>query len=271
ALRELPNLLHAVHAALDEADPEAVNFVNSVNRFLDVFRLKQESEALVAKAQAAAGEAGSQAWYLAQLNRGEQLFNAGRASDAAEVLRVVREKLGGTPSYNRATTLARLGRCFRAGGRPDLAERHARDAIAVLGQLEQTDDVKRERGACLTDLADALRYQGRYAEARQTYEGGLKVDEELGDLRGQGVSLGQLGTLAMLEGKLDEAAERYRAALALFQQLGEPAMEAVAWHQLGVVFQEARRWDEAERHYRESARIKEQQGNLAGAAQTWNN
>ena len=115
--------------------------------------------------------------------------------------------------------------------------------------------MKRTRRACLTDLADALTDQGRYAEARKAYEDGLEIAKELDDLRGQGVTLGQLGTLAMREGNLDEAAERYRAALALFQQLGEPADES-RWHQLGRVFQEAQEWDEAERHYREAARIR---------------
>ena len=137
-------------------------------------------------------------------------------------------------------------------------------------KLEQSDGVKRLTGALHTELADVLRDSGHYAEARKEYEAGLEVDEELGDLRSKGVTLGQLGTLAMWEGKLDEALTRYQAALALFQQLREPAMEAVAWHQLGMVFQRTQQWDEAERHYRESARIAEERGNLAGAAQTWN-
>jgi len=270
ALRELPNLLVAVHAALDAGDPDAGEFAECVNRFLDIFGLRQESEAVVAKAQAAAGEAGSRAWYLAQSSRGEQLLAAGRVSEAAEVFRAVLENLGAAPSHERAVTLARLGRCFRAGGRPDLAAQHARDAIADLEQLQQTDQVKRHRGVCLTDLADALVDQGQYADARKAHEDGLAVVRGLGDVGSQGAVLAQLGRLAMLEGNLAEALDRYRGALTLFQQLREPAMEAVAWHQVALVFEEARQWDEAERHYRESARIKEQQGDLAGAAQTWN-
>ena len=221
------------------------------------------------RAQAAAGEPGSEAWVLAQFNRGEQLFNAGRVAEAAAVFRAVLATLGDAPSYKRAMTLCRLGRCFRDGCRPDLAAQHQRAVLAVLEHLEPTDNVKQLRAGCLTDLADALVDQGHYAEARQAYADGLKVAEEQGDLRGQGVILAQLGTLALKEGNLDEAAERYRA-LALFQQLREPEMEAVAWHQLGMVFEKAQRWDKAERHYRESARIEEQQGNLAGAARTWN-
>ncbi|MBL9126516.1 MAG: tetratricopeptide repeat protein, partial [Verrucomicrobiales bacterium] len=209
----------------------------------------------------------------AQFNRGEQLFEAGQAAEAAQVFQAILQQLGDTPTDKRAVTLGLLGRCFLVGGRPDLAAQSAREALTVLGNLEQSDGVKRSRGMRLTDLADALAEQGRFAEARQAYQDGLKVAEELTDLRQRGVVLGQLGTLAIREGKLTEASDRYHASLALFQQLREPASEAVVRHQLGVVFQEARQWGEAERHYRESARIKEENGIISGpngAATTWN-
>ena len=207
---------------------------------------------------------------MAQSNRGEQLLAAGQVTEATQAFQNILRQLGDAPTYERAVTLGRLGRCFHAGGRPDWAENCQRNAIAVCDKLKPGDGVKRERGSELTDLADALAAQGKYAEARQAYQDGLKVSEELNDLRGHGVTLCQLGTLAMTEGNLAEAEKSYRAALALFQQLREPATEAAVWHQLGMVFHGARQWDEAERHYRESARIEEERGNLIGAAQTWN-
>lgn len=275
AWRELPNLLHAVHAALDSGDPDAVDFADNVNRFLGtIFALKQEAERLTARAQAAAGKAGSQAWYLAQSNRGEQLFAAGQVAEAAQVFQAILQQLGEAPSYERAATLGRLGRCFSAGGRPDLAAAKCLEAVEVLQRLDPSDEVRRLTGTMSTDQADALAEQGKFAEARQAYLDSLAVKREIGgDKRGEGVVLGQLGTLAMLEGNLADAAERYRAALALFQHLREPAMEAVGWHQLGMVFQKARQWDEAERHYREAARIKEENGIISGpngATTTWN-
>lgn len=270
AFRELPNLLHAAHAALAEADPDAVAFADSVTLFLSLFGLPREIAALAALSQAAAGEAGSRSWYLAQSNRAEQLRQAGQTQEAAEVFREVLRHLQEAPSFERALTLGRLGRCYRAGGRPDLAEREYENALAVLDSLPFSDGVKRERGGLLTDLADVLSDQGRYAKAREKYEEGLEIKKELEDLRGQGVSLSQLGALAITEGNLEEAVARYQAALILFQELQEPASEAIVRHQLGRAFEEARQWDEAERHYREAARIHEGLGRLASAAQTWN-
>jgi tetratricopeptide (TPR) repeat protein len=270
ARRELPNLLQAVDRALDTGDADAVDFVDSINRFLRCFGLTREAARLSGRVERVDLPTGSQAWYLAQSDRGEQLFQAGRAGDAAAVFEDILKSLGDQPSSQLALTLTRLGRCYRAGGRPDLAEATYRQGIAVAEQLEPGDWVKRHRGTLHTDLADALRLQGEFAKARAEYNLGLEIYRELNDPRGQGVTLGQLGTLAMLEGDLADAVQRHQEALSLFQSLGEPAGEAVAHHQLGRAFQKAQQWEQAEQHYRESARIEEQNGNLAGAAQTWN-
>ena len=60
---------------------------------------------------------------------------------------------------------------------------------------------------------------------------------ELGDIRGEGVSLGQLGTLALREGDLAEAVKSYREALTLFQRLNEPLIgicrPSPAWYGAG--------------------------------------
>lgn len=270
ARRELPNLLQAVDRALDACDADAVDFVNSVNLFLRCFGLTREAARLSGRGERVDLQPGSQAWYLAQSNRGEQLLQAGRAGEAAAVFEDILRSLGDQPSDNLALTLIRLGRCHEARGRPDLAEAIYRQGVAVAEQLEPSNSVQRIRGTLHTDLADALRLQGKYPEARAEYERGLESAKELNEPRSQGVILGQLGTLAMMEGDLVDAVQRFQEALKLFQSLGEPAMEAVARHQLGVAFQKAQQWEQAEQHYRESARIEEQVGNLAGAAQTWN-
>ncbi|HUG71266.1 MAG TPA: CHAT domain-containing protein [Pirellulaceae bacterium] len=271
ARRELPNLLHAVHQALDAADPDAVQFVDCVNRFLNVFGMTREAASLARRAEQAGGERGSRAWFLAQSGRGEQLLAAGNIAVAAEIFTDILQTLGDQPSYELALTLGRLGRCYKEGGRPDLPEATYRQGIAVTQQLEQSDRNRRHRAALQTDLAELLADQGKYQQARGLYKLSREIVTELNDLRSQGVIIGQLGTLAMMEGDLAEAVRHNHEALALFQCLGEPAGEAIYHHQLGRAYQKSRQWEPAEHHYRESARLKEQQGNLAGAAQTWNN
>lgn len=269
--RELPNLLHAVHAALDASDADAVAFVDRVNLFLGNFGMTREAALLTQRAEQAGGERGSQAWFLAQSNRGEQLLASGQAGEATQIFADILDSLGEEPSYNLAVTLGRLGRCYESGGRPDLAEAAHRQGIAVTEQLDEADQVKQVRGTLRTDLADVLMLQGKYTEAREQYESSLRIKRELGgNLRGEGVVLGNLGTLALNEGNLADAVERYYEALQLSQQMGEPKGEAILQHQLGMAFQKAQQWEQAEHHYRESARLEEQRGDLAGAAQTWN-
>jgi len=270
ARRELPNLLFAVRSAFAHNEPQATDFADSLNRFLEYFGLHREQAELAQLGEQQAGAVGSEAWYLVQTNRGEQLFAAGRITDAIKVFEQLLAELGDTVSFRRAVTLARLSRCLQTGGKPDLAVDSLRQALGVIVKLEPDDEIKRLSGVCSTDLADSLTALGRYAEARLAYLEGLAIDEELQDLRGQVVTLGQLGSLAMLEDRLDEALNSYRDALSLFQSLKEPASEAAVWHQLGMVYQKTQQWRDAEHCYRKSAEIKEALGNRRGAASTWN-
>lgn len=273
AWAELPNLLRGVHAALEAGDPNAVDFADNVNRFLDMFGLRAEARNLAASAEASSGNAGSPAWLLAQTNRGERLRNTGQISEATELFQSVLKQLDETPTLRRAITFTHLGRCYEAAGLFDQAENHHRAGLAICDRLEQIDSVRRMRAAVLFDLGDVLRRQGKFSDARETYEKGLELARELQDLRGQGVAMGQLGTLALLEhsdGWFAEASRRYYAALEFFEQLREPASQSVAHHQLGMLFHEARLWDNAENHYRQAARIKDELGDLVGACRTWN-
>jgi SagB-type dehydrogenase family enzyme len=213
---------------------------------------------------------GSQAWYVAEGTRGERLLDQGQVGQATEVFEAILARLGEAPSYGKAVILGRLGRCFLMGGRPDVAVRHVRDAMDVIGRLAPSDGVKSLRGTLRSELGDGLRAGGHYGDARKAYETALKIAEELKDPRAQGVDMARLGALALTEGRLDEALTCQQAARRLFQQIHEPDLEAAAWHQLGRVYQQQQQWDEAERHYREAARIGAERGHLTAAAETWN-
>ena len=267
---ELPNLLFAVDHALSLQEDWAVDFVDKLNRFLNFFGLNKTRQSLTERASQQSDEVGSDDWYLVHFHTGERLLQAGQTQQAAAIFQTILEGLGETASYQRCVTLCQLGRCLKSQGRSPEAATLYRQVIAVAQQLESNNDVKRQISNLQTDLGDVLTDMGDYGAARIAYEQSLAIDQELGDKRGQAVTLGQLGTLALREGNLTEAAQRYEVAIRRFQQLGEPESEAVLWHQLGVVYQEAEQWAEADQSYRESARINESLGNLTGAARTWN-
>ncbi|AFY35755.1 CHAT domain-containing protein [Calothrix sp. PCC 7507] len=269
AQQELPNLLYAVDRALDAGAEWAVEFVNQVNLFLGYFGLNRDRTRLNQRIAELTGEVGSDTWFLTRISSGEQLYNAGRYQQAAQVFSEILAELGEQPSYKRCVTLGNLGRCFADQRQTAQAAQIYHQGLAVAQQLEQSNNVKQLMEMLQTDLADALRTMGDYGEARIAYEAGLAIKKEVGDLRGAAVSNFKLGTLAMLQGNLPEAQQRYREGLTTFQQLNEPAQEATVWHQLGIVYEKGKQWDAAEDAYRRSAQIQESLGNLADAARTW--
>jgi tetratricopeptide (TPR) repeat protein len=267
---ELPNLLFAVKGALTEATDYAVEFVDKVNKFLNNFGLQRDLEQLNQQAAKLAGDVGSQNWFLSKSSVGEQLYNAGHYTEAANIFTEILTSLGTTASYNRCITLGLLGRCFPFQGKTEQAAAYYQQGLETAQQLEQTQQVQHQTGLLYTDLADVLTDMGRYAEAQATYEKGLVIATKQNDRRQIGVVNGQLGTLALVQGNLAEAKQRYKTALAIFQRFHEPSSEASFWHQLGIVYQEAKQWEAAEHTYRQAANIDEAQGNLASAAKTWN-
>jgi tetratricopeptide (TPR) repeat protein len=270
AQRELPNLMYAVHGALDAGEAWGVEFVNNVNKFLEDFGLNRDRAVLNQLAKPVGGEVGSRSWYVVQSNLGNQLYSLGRYQEAVQVFTEVLFGLGEQPSYERCIILGQLGLSFYAQGQAAKAEKYYRQGLTLAQQLEPSDTVKRQKGVLQINLADVLRDVGNYGEARIAYETALTIFREQNDDRAIGAVEGQLGTLAMLQGNFTEAARRNCEALLIFQQLNQPAMEAVAWHQLGIVYEKAKQWDAAEQAYREAARIHESQGNLTYASQTWN-
>ncbi|BAY28322.1 TPR domain protein [Nostoc carneum NIES-2107] len=270
AQRELPNLLYAVNGALDAEEEWAVDFVDKVNWFLDNFGLNRDRVALTQQVEQVLAEVGSQTWYLARSNIGEQLRKTGGYQEAVQVFSEIIAGLGEKPSYQRCFTLTQLGRCFAAQGLAAQAAALYSQALAVAAQLEQSYGVKHQMADVQAYLADVLMAKGDYGKARSACEAGLAIQEEIGNFRGAALANAQLGTLALGQGNLQEAEQRHRLALTTFQQLNVPAMEAVAWHQLGIGYEKGKKWDAAEHAYRESAKITESQGNLSDTAGAWN-
>jgi tetratricopeptide (TPR) repeat protein len=261
--RELPNLLFAVHGALDAEEAYSVKFAGRIDKFLNVFGLNRDRAALSQRIEQFDD-------FLARSNQGEQLLSAGKYQEAAQVFSEVLKGLGDEPNYERCITLDSLGQSFEKQGEMAQAVECYRQGLAVAEQLELNEGVKRQMGNLQTGLADALTYMGDYDGARKAYESALTVAKEQNDDRQIAVINGQRGSLSMRQGNLQEAARRYTEALAIFRHLNEPESEAVTHHQLGMVYQESKQWDAAEQAYREAARIDESQGNLANATPTWN-
>jgi tetratricopeptide (TPR) repeat protein len=265
AKHELPNLLRAVYAALQSSKAEqGVDFAVNINSFLQIFGMRRDCLALAEAAAKAGSIVGSKAWYLAHSNLGLQLCSSGQIAAAEQICQDILTGLDETPSYERCVSLHLLCCCRREQGQTAQAEQLYRQELTELTQIEQSAGVRREIGLVQTDLANVLREQGRYAEAKTAYQAGLEIAEEQGDKRQMSVVLGQLDSLAQRPGKLTEASERHKDAISFFHSIDEPAMEAVAWHKLGMVYQKAKAWEASEHNYRESAQLTDKHSLMTG-------
>ncbi len=269
---ELPNLLFVVKKVLVEETDYAVEFADQVNKFLYIFGLQHDLKQLNKETYKLAEKMGEKNWFLNQTSVGEQFFNMGNYSKAADIFNEVLTNLGNIASYNRCLTLNHISRCFNEQKKYKQAIFHYKMAFDTIQKLEQNKDVQRQTGILYTDLACTLRDMGRYKKAKSAYEKSLVIKKQIGgDERGEAIVQGELGTLALYQGNLVEAEQRYKSALIFFQRFHEPHSEAIGWHKLGEVYMKDNQLEAAEHAYRQAANIEESIGNLVSAAKTWNN
>ena len=294
---ELPNLLQAVHGALDAGEVWGSQFGRNVLHFVEHFGMSREAEALETRMQRPAVVTAAKTpvtlpWHAlgparqaAEARRrdltarGNALLRNGDATAAADIFGMLLAELDAAPSLNRCLAMASLGTCHLDRDQPDRALTVFIDALAVADALLQDRSrlfprqfaaIDRQRALLLSNVGLAFQALGRSDEAREVFEQSEALARQLGDEGAAAMVMTQMGYLALDCGELDEAERLYTDAADIFQRIGELASEAMSRHQLGMVLQRAGRWDAAEATYREAARIRESTQELERAADSWN-
>lgn len=208
-------------------------------------------------------------WFVELADRGQQLLEQGHASKAREAFQSALERLEPGPSYRRAVTMERLGRCFLMNGAVRDAAAHFQGALEITADLAPTSGVRALQGVLESGLGDAMLAVGELDRARKAYKAAVATATSLGDQRAQGIDLDHLGVVALRQGRLTEAQHFHEAALRLFVAIGEALPQGVCQFHLGGVSEAAGRPQEAEGHYREAAAVCESCGDWNGAAQSF--
>ena len=135
--------------------------------------------------------------------------------------------------------------------------------------------------AALADSAVALGNRGMAEFESGTLEGleeaarlwrlGLELQQALGDLERQAVTLGSLGSAFRALGKPDSALLSYRQALEITLEVGDRKGEGVTLNNIGLVFEGLGQADSAFAYYRPSLLILREVGDRNGEAITLNN
>jgi SagB-type dehydrogenase family enzyme len=144
-------------------------------------------------------------------------------------------EIGEVASLARAVLLARFGRCFLIGGRPDLGVIFLQEAWSTAHKLTPSDDARKLLSATQIELGSALIAGGTHGAARVLLSAALLRAREMGELGTEAVALRYMGDLAAAEDKQGESRMHARSALALFDAIGDRASAAALHAQIGPV------------------------------------
>lgn len=161
----------------------------------------------------------------------------------------IRESIGDDEGLARSRR--NIGTIFTLRGAWKTAEDELRKSLDYWACQKKA----REQGITLHLLADLLRRQGRYPEARDYCDRSLKFRAD--DPKGRAVTLSLLGRILRIQRDLDNAITTWQQCRELSCSLGDAEGESIALDELGTTYALQRRWDEALAAFDESHRLKE--------------
>ncbi len=116
------------------------------------------------------------------------------------------------------------------------------------------------------ELANLCVTRGELDRALVLYQESLKLDEQLGDLKGKAASLHNMAQVYVTRGDLDRALVLYQESLKLDEQLGDLQGKAASLSMMAQVYVTRGDLDRALLLYQESLKLLEHLGDLKGKA-----
>ena len=173
-------------------------------------------------------------------------------------------------TYNEAIVLSRLLRDATEQGRAhaDLAEtlrkqgrfEEARQQLLLAGELFTGEGEDAGLGLVLHLEGTLASQQGHYDEARTSYEKSLEIRERLDDRASIGGLLSNLGLVAECEGNLELARTMNERALAIREELGDRWPISVSQNNVGMIALLQSDFGVAQMRFEESMRIADEIG-----------
>jgi len=167
---------------------------------------------------------------LAKMNIGISLWQQGDLSaaerDFQQALDVFRKK---GDQASMAAALTNLSEIYRTEDDLPKAERFIRESMAISTRLNRTGKLDIEK----SNLADSLRQQGKFREAKEVLEPLIEHLRSAGKKTLLGSALEISGSIAETEGDLPAALRMYQEAAGLFKDTSDNPDYAVARRSLG--------------------------------------
>jgi len=192
------------------------------------------------------------------------------------------------PAFQLANTLTVLGRILHASGESGRSVQILQKAVSKWEILVEEAESKPWRScldeghtfhkparfdnlsASMSDLANALRGSGKYAEALMAAEQSLAIDLKRGSHRSAAAGHGQCAEILAALGRLDEADNRYVMALSMAKEAGDKELEGTFLQHRGTVALEQGQWPRAAILYAEALGLFQASSNIGGIMRTYN-
>ncbi|MEH1833580.1 MAG: tetratricopeptide repeat protein [Nostoc sp.] len=130
---------------------------------------------------------------------------------------------------------------------------------------------KTVKAAIIHNLGVLKANRGEIEEAITFYQQSLALNEQIGDVQGQALTLNSLGLLKDNRGETEEAIAHYEQSLTLREQIGDVQGQAVTLHNLGMTKARSGKIEEAITLYQQSLALSEQIGDVQLKAATLSN
>ena len=121
------------------------------------------------------------------------------------------------------------------------------------------------------NLGNVYQDWGQYAKAVEYYEKSLQIFKKIGNVKGEGQSLGNLGNVYRGWGQYPKAVEYYEKSLQIFKKVGDVKGEGSTLNNLGNVYKGWGQYPKAVEYYEKSLQIDRKLGDVKGEGQSLGN
>jgi len=114
---------------------------------------------------------------------------------------------------------------------------------------------RRDEGQIFSQLGLLYGRLGDYKQSMFYFEQALSTEEEIGDLRGECVTLANQGEILRSKGEMQQAYAKFERVLLLNRQEYDAHLECVVLHNLGLLYQNGKSYQQAWNYYQQALKL----------------
>ncbi|HWZ18706.1 MAG TPA: tetratricopeptide repeat protein [Ktedonobacteraceae bacterium] len=114
---------------------------------------------------------------------------------------------------------------------------------------------RRDEGQIFSQLGLLYGRLGDYTQSMFYFEQALATEEEIGDLRGECVTLANQGEILRSKGEMQQAHAKFERVLLLNRQEYDAHLECVVLHNLGLLYQNGKSYQQAWNYYQQALKL----------------